>query len=203
MPINVRAHVVDIRTDAPSAQDSFLVDTNVWYWMHYPAASQQAQPYQVTDYPNYLKSVITAGSSLFCSPLTFSELAHNIESAERGIYSLNAGRDIPPKEFRHEYPRQQKRVAGIAQAAWSDVLSMSQIMPLNLDDAFLAAAVRKFNQVELDGYDLFMAQNSLLGGVACIITDDKDYCTFPGITVFTANASAIRAASAAGRLIVR
>jgi predicted nucleic acid-binding protein len=201
--LTVRANVVDVRTDTPSAQDTFLVDTNVWYWMHYPAASQQAQQYQTTDYPNYMKSALSAGSSLFCSPLSFSELAHNIESAEREIYALKAGRNIRTKEFRHDYPNQQRRVASLIQGVWSDVLSMSQMMPITLDAAFVAGAVNKFAAVQLDGYDLFMAENALAGGLPSVITDDADYCTFPGLTVFTANGTAIRAAAAAGRLVVR
>lgn len=203
MTLTVRANVVDIRTDTPSAQDDFLVDTNVWYWMHYPPASQQARQYQVTDYPNYMKSALGHGSTLFSSPLSFSELAHNIESAEREIYALKAAKTIKPKDFRHNYPNQQRKVTLLIQGVWSDVLSMSQMMPITLDDAFVSAATRRFNSVELDGYDLFMAANALAAGVAGVITDDADYCTFPGLTVFTANATAIRLAATAGRLNVR
>jgi len=41
MAINyvVQAEIVDIRTDAPLASDSFLVDTNVWGWTTYTRAS--------------------------------------------------------------------------------------------------------------------------------------------------------------------
>lgn len=203
MPLTVRANVVDIRNDTPGAQDNFLVDTNVWYWMHYPPASQHAQQYQATDYPNYMKSALGCDSTLFCSPLSFSELAHNIESAEREIYALKAGRNIRAKEFRHDYPNQQRRVTLLIQGVWSDVLGMSQVMPITLDGPFVAGATSKFNAVELDGYDLFMAENALAAGVTGVITDDADYCTFPGLTVFTANANAIRAAAAARRLVVR
>jgi len=76
-------------------------------------------------------------------------------------------------------------------------------MSINLDDAFVTASVNKFGSVELDGYDLFMAERAVDYGVPNIITDDADYCTFPGITVFTANETAIRAAANSGRLLVR
>ena len=37
--LTVKATVVDIRADTPSYNDTFLVDTNVWYWMLYARAS--------------------------------------------------------------------------------------------------------------------------------------------------------------------
>ncbi|GAA6617406.1 hypothetical protein [Scytonema sp. NUACC26] len=40
-------------------------------------------------------------------------------------------------------------------------------------------------------------------GVTQIITDDGDYVSVPGITVFTANTGALAAASSQGQLLVR
>jgi hypothetical protein len=44
MPVkySIQANVIDITTDVPKASDKFLVDTNVWYWLTYPAASSSA-----------------------------------------------------------------------------------------------------------------------------------------------------------------
>jgi len=203
MALNVRANVVDIRTDTPSDQDSFLVDTNAWYWLHYPKASQEARQYQTNDYPNFLKLCLSANTQLFCSPLSFSELAHNIEAAERKIYAFNANRNIEPKDFRRNYPNQHRRVTNLIEGIWLDVTDMSQVMPINLDEAFVTASVKKFGTVQLDGYDLFMAERAVDFGVLNVITDDADYCTYPGITVFTANQTAIRAAAQARRLVTR
>ncbi|WP_152226414.1 PIN domain-containing protein [Pseudomonas sp. SCB32] len=209
MPVKVRANVVNITTDTPKANDVFLVDTNAWYWLFYPKASvfqlqnSAAQPYQVTDYPTYLKAVLSSGAKLYCSPLSFSELAHNIESAERSIYAFNANKTIGAKEFRHNYPNQRARVATLIQSVWQDVTDTSDLMPVNLDCQFTAAAVKKFSLMALDGYDLFMVEQALASGVTNIITDDSDYCSVPGITVFTSNQTAIREATSAKLLVVR
>ena len=106
MPLVVRAQIVDIQADTPKDTDRFLVDTNAWYWLFYPRASQTPsapQSYQLADYPSYLKKALGNRAALHCYALTFSELAHNIEKAEREIYESQAGRKIRPKEFRHDY----------------------------------------------------------------------------------------------------
>lgn len=49
---SIQAEVVDITTDSPKADDVFLVDTNVWYWMTYPNATSYV-PSQLANYPGY------------------------------------------------------------------------------------------------------------------------------------------------------
>ncbi|MBT8767564.1 PIN domain-containing protein [Metapseudomonas boanensis] len=206
MPINVKADVVDIRTDSPLPEDKFLVDTNAWYWLFYPKATQQilqAQNYQTSEYPAYLKSAISAGSSLLCTPLNFSELAHNIERSEREIYAYNANRTIQSKEFRHGYPMQRKKCIDLIKDIWEDVTSISSVLPLDLHQAFLDSSIARFDAIALDGYDLFTVEQMLSQGITNVITDDGDFCTVPGITVFTANRTAIRDATAAKKLVAR
>lgn len=53
----VQAEVVDIRSECPSKDDIFLVDTNVWYWYTYTNASISALNYQITEYPSYVASI--------------------------------------------------------------------------------------------------------------------------------------------------
>ena len=48
-----------------------------------------------------------------------------------------------------------------------------------------------------------MAQAMTAAGVTQILTDDGDYCTVPGIQVFTANRPVIDAARAQGKLVAR
>ncbi len=86
---------------------------------------------------------------------------------------------------------------------WADVLTLSTLLRLNLDDIFMQSALSLFPSVCLDGYDLFMAEAALKAMVTQVITDDGDYATVPGLTVFTANQNVINAARANGKLIVR
>ena len=104
MPIDyqIAANVVDIRTDNPSGEENFFVDTNVWYWITYTRASSSALPYQITDYPNYVNSVLEAGGKIYQNGLSFAELAHLIERTELGIFNkIHRTERIKTKEFRH------------------------------------------------------------------------------------------------------
>lgn len=206
MALTVRAQVVDIRVDTPKSSDIFLVDTNAWYWLYYPRASlSQNAPltHQTTDYPGFLGKALNAKAQLRCYGLTFAELAHNIEKTEREIYVAQTGTQISTKVFRHDYPNQRRKVVNLITEAWADVLSVSVLLDLNMDAAFMQSALTLFPSVGLDGYDLFMAEAALKAGVTQILTDDGDYATVPGLTIFTANQRVIQAAQAAGKLLVR
>ncbi|MDP2811849.1 MAG: PIN domain-containing protein [Rhodocyclaceae bacterium] len=206
MPLVVRAQIVDIRSDTPKDSDVFLVDTNAWYWLFYSRASQTPngpQAYQLADYPAFLKAAIGAQASLNCYGLTFAELAHNIEKAEREIYEAQVGKDIYPKPFRHDYPNQRRKLVSLISDIWADVLSVSAMLDLDMDSEFMRSALTLFPSVGLDGYDLFIAEAALKAGVTQIVTDDGDYATVQGLTIFTANQRVIQAAQVAGKLVTR
>lgn len=206
MTLTVRAHVVDIRAATPKDSDVFLVDTNAWNWLFYSRASLAPvapQAYQLSDYPAFLKAAIGAQSSLHCYGLTFAELAHIIEKAEREIYAAQAGKDIYPKPFRHDYPNQRRKLVSLISDVWADVLSVSTMLDLDMDSGFMQSALSLFPSVGLDGYDLFMAEAALKAGVTQIVTDDGDYATVRGLTIFTANQKVIQAATSAGKLVTR
>lgn len=205
MPLTVRAQVVDIRADTPKDSDRFLVDTNVWYWLYYPPASSTARSYQVLNYPAYIKKAIKAKSSLHCCALNFAELAHNIEQAEREIHGASIGQKIKPKAFRHDacFSSQYAKIVTLIADTWADICNVSTLLDLTMDSAFMQSATTLFPSVGLDGYDLFMAEMALHSGISQIITDDGDFATVPGITLFTANQRVVQDAKAAKKLLVR
>ncbi|CAB1369322.1 PIN domain-containing protein [Denitratisoma oestradiolicum] len=202
MPLVVRAKIVDIRADTPKDSDVFLVDTNAWYWLSYPRASVDLSTSQAL-YPSYLKAAITAKSTLHCYGLTFAELAHNIEKAEREIYANRASKTIGTKEFRYEYQNERRKVVKVIADTWADVLDTSTMLDLDMNSGFMQSALTLFPSVGLDGYDLFMAEAALKAGVTQIVTDDGDYATVQGLTIFTANQKVIQAATTAGKLVTR
>ena len=80
------------------------VDTNVLHWQTYSRASLRPKPpqtYQTRTYPSWLSRALRSGSTLHWLALSFAELAHQIETAEREI-AEGAGQ-IPsgtkPKDF--------------------------------------------------------------------------------------------------------
>ena len=91
---NIRADVIDIRNDIPKPEDTFLVDTNVWYRLTYTRASQADAPpksYQASDYPSYIGKALSAKSNLRRCGLSLSEVAHLIEKTEREIFIRSKG----------------------------------------------------------------------------------------------------------------
>lgn len=195
----VQAEVVDIRSDSPSKDDIFLVDTNVWYWYTYTYASISALNYQITEYPSYVAKAISVDSLLLYCGLSFAELAHNIEQAERKIF--NPG--IKSKEYRHNYPAERAKVVAEVETAWNQVTSIAACADILINEDKTNTALKRFQTQLLDGYDLLILEAMDKAGVKQIITDDGDYLTVPGIKVFTANAGAISAAKKQGKRLVR
>jgi PIN domain nuclease of toxin-antitoxin system len=100
MPLPIRAQVVDIRSDTPRAEDVFVVDTNVWYWLVYPQASLSSKDYQVQQYPAYINAARKKRSTLHAISLAYTELAHSIERSECNIIGKEKiGKISPSSSF--------------------------------------------------------------------------------------------------------
>ncbi len=201
MAINysIQADLVDITTDSPKADDVFLVDTNVWYWMTYPNATSYI-PSQF--YPGYLNKALAADSKIHHSGLSLAELSHLIEKTEREIYEKSNG-IIRPKEYRHNLSGERSRVASEIKAAWGQVVSLADPLAVTIDDMTATAALNRLQTEKLDGYDLFILESMKNHGVVQVITDDGDFATVSGIQVFTANRNVIAAAKDQGKLKIR
>lgn len=202
--LSVRASIVDITTDHVEASDRFLVDTNVWYWQTYTKASQATagpQPYQTTVYPQYLRSALDAGATLHRCGLALGELAHVIERTEKDLYEQSHG-PIELKPFRHA-PTQRKQVVKEIRSAWIQVENMTSCCDAIVNDALIKKTIECLSACQVDGYDALVVESALASGLGQVLTDDGDFCSVPGITVFTANRTVIREARKAGRLQAR
>ena len=203
MAINysIQAKVVDITTDSPRADDVFLVDTNVWYWMTYPNATSYV-PSQLANYPGYLNKALAADSKIHHSGLSLAELSHLIEKTEREIYERSNG-TIRPKEYRHNLSGERSRVASEIKAAWGQVVSLADPLAVTIDEMTATAALNRLQTEKLDGYDLFILESMKNHGIVQVITDDGDFATVTGIQVFTANRNVIASAKDQGKLKMR
>jgi hypothetical protein len=201
----VRADVVDANAYAPRAGETFLVDTNVWFWMCYAAAPDApgvSKPWQTRIYPGLLDRVMKAEGKLCWSALSWSELGHIIERTELKI-AVNCGATATesPKQYRYEDAEQRQRIVEIIRQTWLQVTALaSSLGDTVIDQPALHAANEELPQVMLDGYDLFLAQAVRKAGIRGVITDDGDFCTVSGITVFTANRTVLGAAKSQGKL---
>lgn len=212
MPVRltVRATVVDMSVDRPRHTDVFLIDTQVWYWLAYARASSGSmapQRYQIRTYPQYVHAATATGARLRWCGLSLAELAHLIEANERSIFKAAHPNVLAPraetKAFRHNFPAERARVGGEISAAWSIVESLGDPLIAVVDPGMVHAATQQLAHEAVDGYDLFLMQAARVAGITQILTDDSDYTTVAGITVFTSNRNAISAASQQGRLVRR
>jgi hypothetical protein len=201
----VRARVIDIRTDTPRPTDALLVDTNVWYWRAYSGAGAlpgSATPAQMTTYTDYLKDCIAKGAIVYRAGLCLAELAHLIEQNERDAYS-SAVAAITSKDYRHNLPSERARVVKEVEDAWTTVKQQSQPLSLVIDDSTTNSALARFATQPVDGFDLFLLEGMSAAGISQVLTDDGDYCTVPGLQVFTANPRVLAAARSANLLLTR
>ena len=206
----VRASVVDISRDTPKPEDWVWVDTNVLYWQTYSRASLRPKPpqtYQTRTYPSWLSRALRSGSTLHWLALSFAELAHQIETAEREI-AEGAGQ-IPsgtkPKDFRRNYSSQRANVIAEITNCWQAVESLASELPGGVveDAGLVASSLPLMSRCAVDGYDLFMVEVLKATGVIQVLSDDGDFCTVAGITLFTANRAVIAQATSQQRLATR
>jgi predicted nucleic acid-binding protein len=197
----VQADVVDLTKDTPKPTDAFFVDSNVWFWVTYPNAPSTG-PTQLTEYPEYLNTVLSNGAKTYHSGLSLAELAHTIEKTEREIYCQFVSA-IRAKEYRHNEPLERTRIVNTIAGAWGQVTSLAAPLSANIDDSTTSAALNRLQSENVDGYDLFILESMKSHGVVQVITDDGDFSTVPGIQVFTANRNVIQAANVQGKLVTR
>lgn len=207
MSINYRiaAEVVDVRQDCPDSTDTFLVDSNVWYWLTYTKASLVEGPSakrRATDYSSFVKKAIYRKAQLCRCGLSMAELAHIIERSERKIFIKTHGH-IDTKEFRHNYSEERSGVVSEVKAAWGQIKSMTSTLSILIDSNLTDAALNRFSKDSLDGYDIFFLEVMSSNKVPQFITDDGGFATVSGIRVFTANQNVITTAQNQGKLLTR
>lgn len=203
--IDVRATVVDLRTDQPRATDVFLVDTNVWLWACYASAEYaDQQPYQTHTYPPYLRGAKAIGARLAESAITWVELAHLIERLEWKIFRNYTGETPDLKTYRQAFPEERRRVLQELESAWhiAEDLSNFATLPLSLDAAAIESLAQDYQSFRVDGYDLLIYHAARGAGIRQILTDDVDYGEL-NVQIFTANQKLINIAREQGKLVQR
>ena len=180
-----------------------MVDTNVWFWYAYYQSNLQnispARFEQIKFYVNYVIEMIRNKATLFSSELSFSELAYLIEQNERIIAGFS---DRQAKEFRHNFPDKRQKVVNQIAAVWEQVKGVSATFPqaVTIDPPLIEGALLGLKTQRVDGYDFFLLETAKRNGVNQILTDDGDFSTISGLTVFTNNKRVIELARQQGKL---
>lgn len=191
----VASQVVDINRYDPRPEDSFFVDTNVWFWVASQIASQGLPKYrakQIKIYPDFIKKVLNVKGTLYRSELSFSELSNQIEKAEYDAFKKETGIDIFLKAYRHEYAHRRPDVIEEIELAWYQVEAMSVSVPVQLASDFTHKVIKRMESHKLDAYDACMIESLLAEGIPLrIISDDADFSSVGDVTLFTANSGVL------------
>lgn len=196
----ILSNVYDITKYTPTAKDSFVVDTNVWYWLTYTKGIPSHRP-DLYNYTSFINAALNNSSNLFHSGLSLSELAHIIEGTERKIHEKVTQKKIATKEFRQIYTNERNVATKEIESSWLQVESIANQIEINICSSVTTNCVAKMATTTLDGYDLMIHESMVNSGILNIITDDADFTSVSGINVFTSNRNVIQAASSQNKLI--
>jgi len=198
--MKIRASVVDIRGDEPTASDRFLVDSNVWIGLTdanpSPSVRNQWRPYD-----RYVRDTKAASAQLVVSQFTFPEVCSYFEHDELGRHNARSApaTPLPLKAFR-ELPASRAAVVDAIETSWRQVRTLATMVRTPATQACLDGATAGLRGGDLiDGVDAMLIADLRRDGLTGIITDDRDFGSVDGILVFTANEKLLRAAADAGR----
>ncbi|MCE9686029.1 PIN domain-containing protein [Shewanella sp. AS16] len=183
--------VIDIVTYRPERTDKIFVDTNVWFWFTYASSNEMCNAdaprrYQIEKYPQFIEKVLDKGATLYHCPLSYSELAHLIETIEYKRYVSKVNHNVSKKEFRR-IPEEREKVLKEIFMAWQGITSVSECIPSKLDKGFVDDVHNNLNNSILDPYDAFLCQIMIKEGFSHMLTDDSDFFSTDSIVIYTAN----------------
>lgn len=188
--------IIDINTfSSINNTRKFFLDTNVLYWYTYPrygttkhGIQKQAQPYY-----NFVDKLVSDGNPIFTSVYNISELLNVIEKNEFDIYmATHPDSYYNIKDFRKD-TTERNEVQKILKVALINVNSICTILDFNFTYSALNDFTQSFSKHRCDPFDYIILQNCIGTNHTNIITDDNDFSTIGGITLYTANETTLNA----------
>jgi hypothetical protein len=202
---NFRATVFDISKRAiPYSINNLLIDTHIWIWLYYDriySCAESPKQYQKI-YPEIYKKARLSKGKTFHSIYSLLEIAHIIERSEFEFYCASKlGSDKGEKKvFRHNSDLRLS-VAQNIRDVWDSVGDNSDLIEGDMSKDFIKWVYSCLLTEVLDGYDYGIVDSMRKNGITNILTDDIDYVTVDGITVYTANPSISIQARGFGKLL--
>jgi len=134
---------------------------------------------------------------LHWSPLSYSELAHIVETVEMEIYNATAAPHLVCRNIKEFRSGDVERLTVVTemQIAWGQVSSIATALSTPTDAVALKDAIALFEGCPLDGYDIFYVNAMRNAGLDAVVTDDIDFIYVPDLRVFTANDRALKQAA--------
>ena len=170
-------------------QETIVVDTNILLF-HYNRATQvdaMNQTYQAYWYPRFLKKLIENKNRLLTTYLNLAEFCSVVERNEFKIYNSNLSRRnrLNLKEFRdlgyerNIYTRNVKRGLLEINQYIDDVYEITH------DYSVVNSFIQALPETHCDIADYTVIEYMKSLGITNFISDDKDFTTVDGITLYT------------------
>jgi PIN domain nuclease of toxin-antitoxin system len=195
---NVQANIIHASRFQPIGSEHILLDTQILLWMFYPKFSSRMlgidppSSYQLKAYPNILKSLISAKSTLYYTGLNLPELFHQVERFECGLHSYHTKVEMKTKQFRYEVQGAMDNILQEVETIWQTTKRIAHLIPVSLNENVLDESLKQYGTCHVDGYDRFMLEVMRTAGIPLwILTDDGDFACVKGITVITENQSVL------------
>jgi hypothetical protein len=100
------------------------------------------------------------------------------------------------------HPSARNVIAEI-ESVWNLIDPIGVQMEIRVEESLTRAALARLKNECLDGYDAITTETFLKTPYKNILTDDGDFVTVTGITVFTANLNVINQARTQRKLVTR
>lgn len=170
-------------------QSNILLDTNIIYWLTYAAkrsfpTSLSPKQYQTKEYPEIIDTLLSQENNLFYSRFSIPELFHIIAKVESSLDG------VEQREIK-KWLRKKGRtiVSSEMEKVLEELNSLSSILNHRCNQLSPNDFITLYNQVFLDGYDLFIVHDMHNAGLDHIVTDDIDFISVDSLNVITANAN--------------
>jgi hypothetical protein len=210
-PRMVKASVVDITRPIALYPKRITIDAQVLYFIHYPNFAHLEQigvqiptAFKTAAYGKFIKQAVAAQTNLTTACITFTELIRTIEHAELELLFLtdpNASGDFRRKEARYRYAANLQVTRGKVLTIVNVVRKTVDVLPMHkFGSQEFTDAAQKWEPSLTDFPDATLVATASQQAIYDILSDDQDLVSIEGITVYTANKTAVNAAHAANKL---
>lgn len=172
---------------------SYFLDTNVLYWYCYPKYNllNNAVQKQSSVYIDFVDDLVNKGNPIFTSVYNISELLHVVEKNEFDLFKSTQNINITLKDFRRMTGRSDLK--NILKACMQNIRSICKILDYHSGPDVFNEFIDTIDQHHCDNYDYIILKNCKVDNKTNIISDDADFATIDGFTLYTANSNALNA----------
>lgn len=204
--LKANANVYDIRNlDISRIKgETFAIDTNVLYWMHYTRCTETQSGYQLSLYPNFISELLLNNNNLVTTIYNITELLYIIERNEFEIYKINncdIDCNISRKQFR-AITTERLKVKEYLNTVLMQIEQLYDIREFNIEILGVKDFIDKLETHKCDDFDYLIIDYLKARGIYNIVTDDSDYVYMNSLNIYTANNRTIKEAENYGKLVI-